>query len=69
MVIYHEQSFSEYLLWLVADRVFRGDCETRQVYEEGAREIALSVVGGINCEYKLLCWLVACDPSFTFLLT
>lgn len=30
------------------DRVFRGDCETRQVYEEGAREIALSVVGGIN---------------------
>ncbi|KAL5055574.1 hypothetical protein RYX36_036256 [Vicia faba] len=30
------------------DRVFRGDCATRQVYEEGAREIALSVVGGIN---------------------
>jgi len=50
----------------VADRVFRGDCETRQVYEEGAREIALSVVGGINCEYKLLCWLVACDPPSTF---
>ncbi|KAE9593362.1 putative plus-end-directed kinesin ATPase [Lupinus albus] len=30
------------------DRVFRGDCATRQVYEEGAREIALSVVNGIN---------------------
>ncbi|XP_061340546.1 kinesin-like protein KIN-7E isoform X2 [Gastrolobium bilobum] len=30
------------------DRVFQGDCATRQVYEEGAREIALSVVGGIN---------------------
>ncbi|XP_015892536.3 kinesin-like protein KIN-7E [Ziziphus jujuba] len=30
------------------DRVFRGDCFTRQVYEEGAREIALSVVSGIN---------------------
>ncbi|KAF3435791.1 hypothetical protein FNV43_RR22883 [Rhamnella rubrinervis] len=30
------------------DRVFRGDCCTRQVYEEGAREIALSVVSGIN---------------------
>ncbi|XP_027191545.1 kinesin-like protein KIN-7E isoform X2 [Cicer arietinum] len=30
------------------DRVFRGDCATRQVYEEGAKEIALSVVGGIN---------------------
>ncbi|XP_022726362.1 LOW QUALITY PROTEIN: kinesin-like protein KIN-7E [Durio zibethinus] len=30
------------------DRVFRGDCSTKQVYEEGAREIALSVVSGIN---------------------
>ncbi|CAK9315931.1 unnamed protein product [Citrullus colocynthis] len=30
------------------DRVFRGDCSTKQVYEEGAREIAFSVVSGIN---------------------
>nr|KYP68278.1 Centromere-associated protein E [Cajanus cajan] len=30
------------------DRVFRGDCVTRQVYEEGAKEVALSVVSGIN---------------------
>ncbi|ESW07912.1 hypothetical protein PHAVU_009G003000 [Phaseolus vulgaris] len=30
------------------DRVFRGDCSTKQVYEEGAKAIALSVVGGIN---------------------
>ncbi|XP_028767962.1 kinesin-like protein KIN-7E [Neltuma alba] len=30
------------------DRVFRGDCPTKQVYEEGAKEIALSVVNGIN---------------------
>ncbi|CAJ1933637.1 unnamed protein product [Sphenostylis stenocarpa] len=30
------------------DKVFRGDCATRQVYEEGAKEVALSVVGGIN---------------------
>ncbi|XP_059647595.1 kinesin-like protein KIN-7F [Cornus florida] len=30
------------------DRVFRGDCSTRQVYDEGAKEIALSVVSGIN---------------------
>ncbi|XP_028765660.1 kinesin-like protein KIN-7E [Neltuma alba] len=30
------------------DRVFQGDCSTKQVYEEGAREIALSVVSGIN---------------------
>lgn len=35
------------------DRVFRGDCPTRQVYEEGAREVALSVVSGINCKYNM----------------
>ncbi|KAL2346083.1 hypothetical protein Fmac_000083 [Flemingia macrophylla] len=30
------------------DRVFRGDCPTKQVYEEGAKGIALSAVSGIN---------------------
>lgn len=30
------------------DRVFRGDCSTKQVYEAGAKEIALSAVNGIN---------------------
>ncbi|XP_047324948.1 kinesin-like protein KIN-7E [Impatiens glandulifera] len=30
------------------DRVFSGDKSTRQVYDEGAKEIALSVVTGIN---------------------
>lgn len=30
------------------DRVFSPDCSTRQVYEEGAKEVALSVVSGIN---------------------
>ncbi|XP_057788493.1 kinesin-like protein KIN-7F [Salvia miltiorrhiza] len=30
------------------DRVFRGDCTTREVYDEGTKDIALSVVGGIN---------------------
>ncbi|KAI4367692.1 hypothetical protein MLD38_023400 [Melastoma candidum] len=30
------------------DRVFRGDNTTRQLYEEGIREITLSVVSGIN---------------------
>ncbi|KAL3722059.1 hypothetical protein ACJRO7_034416 [Eucalyptus globulus] len=30
------------------DRVFRCDCSTRQVYEEGAKQVALSVVSGIN---------------------
>ncbi|VFQ78371.1 unnamed protein product [Cuscuta campestris] len=30
------------------DRVFRGDCLTREVYEGGTKDIALSVVKGIN---------------------
>lgn len=30
------------------DRVFRSDCSTNQVYEEGAKEVALQVVNGIN---------------------
>ncbi|XP_065865326.1 kinesin-like protein KIN-7E [Euphorbia lathyris] len=30
------------------DRVFRGDCSTRQVYDDGIKEVALSVVSGIN---------------------
>ncbi|KAF8011065.1 hypothetical protein BT93_J1626 [Corymbia citriodora subsp. variegata] len=30
------------------DRVFCCDCSTRQVYEEGAKKVALSVVSGIN---------------------
>lgn len=30
------------------DRVFRSDCATRQVYEEGAKEVAHIVVSGIN---------------------
>ncbi|TKY55877.1 Kinesin protein NACK1 [Spatholobus suberectus] len=30
------------------DRVFRTDSPTRQVYEEAAKEVALSVLGGIN---------------------
>ncbi|XP_054798115.1 kinesin-like protein KIN-7F [Prosopis cineraria] len=30
------------------DKVFEDDCSTQQVYEEGIKEIALSVVSGIN---------------------
>ncbi|KAM0920403.1 hypothetical protein ACQ4PT_007549 [Festuca glaucescens] len=30
------------------DRVFHSDCDTKEVYEEGAKEVALSVVSGIN---------------------
>ncbi|KAL2520436.1 ATP binding microtubule motor family protein [Forsythia ovata] len=30
------------------DRVFRSDCSTRQVYEQAAKNVALSVVSGMN---------------------
>lgn len=42
---------------MVADRVFRGDCATREVYDEGTKDIALSVVGGINCKHCVY-WIV-----------
>lgn len=38
---------------LVLDRVFRSDATTREVYEAGAKEVALSVVSGINGEYNI----------------
>ena len=34
----------------MTDRVFGNDDSTRKVYEESAKEIALSVLNGINCE-------------------
>jgi hypothetical protein len=34
---------------LNSDRVFNPECSTRQVYEEGAKQVALSVLTGINC--------------------
>ncbi|XP_048535067.1 kinesin-like protein KIN-7C isoform X1 [Triticum urartu] len=30
------------------DRVFHSECSTKEVYQEGVKEVALSVVGGIN---------------------
>ncbi|EPS64209.1 hypothetical protein M569_10571, partial [Genlisea aurea] len=30
------------------DRVFKSDCSTREVYEKGAKEVAISVLQGIN---------------------
>jgi hypothetical protein len=36
----------------IADQVFHSDCSTKEVYEEGVREVALSVVSGINCEHR-----------------
>ena len=38
---------------LVLDRVFRSDATTSEVYEAGAKEVALSVVSGINGEYDI----------------
>lgn len=39
---------------MVVDRVFRPDYTTRQVYEEAAKHVVLSVVSGINCKYDIL---------------
>ncbi|XP_055809372.1 kinesin-like protein KIN-7H [Solanum dulcamara] len=54
-IIYNNSSSSpsERLMYPSAytfDRVFSSDCSTRQVYEEAAKEVALSVVKGFNCE-------------------
>jgi len=32
--------------------VFGFDSPTKQVYEDGAKEVALCVLGGINCNQK-----------------
>jgi hypothetical protein len=32
------------------DRVFGPDCPTQRVYEEGAKDVALSVLTGLNCK-------------------
>lgn len=42
--------FLNFGYYIVVDRVFRGDCPTKQLYDQGAKEIALSVVNGINCK-------------------
>lgn len=41
-------------MFMCIDRVFRGDSQTREVYDEGIKDIALSVVGGINCKFRLM---------------
>ncbi|CAL5376285.1 unnamed protein product [Camellia sinensis] len=33
------------------DRVFRSDCSTKEVYEKEAKDVSLSVVSDINCDY------------------
>lgn len=35
------------------DKVFRPNCSTREVYEKAAKNVAISVVGGMNCECNL----------------
>ncbi|XP_034674880.1 kinesin-like protein KIN-7F isoform X2 [Vitis riparia] len=39
---------SQFPIAYTFDRVFGQNCSTRQVYDEGAKEVALSVVNGIN---------------------
>lgn len=43
-IIYKNNSSNSFTF----DRVFRSDCSTRQVYEDGAKAVVLSVVSGIN---------------------
>lgn len=40
-----------FFFFFAVDRVFSSDAHTRQVYEEAAKEVALSVLRGINCEF------------------
>ncbi|CAO2828046.1 unnamed protein product [Amaranthus hypochondriacus] len=50
-IIYKNNSSPERSLYpntFTFDRVFRYDCSTRQVYEEGAKAVVLSAVSGIN---------------------
>ena len=35
---------------VMADRVFGPDCPTQRVYEEGAKDVALSSLTGLNCK-------------------
>jgi len=37
-----------YFFFFVVDRVFSSDSHTREVYEEAAKEVALSVLRGMN---------------------
>lgn len=46
--------------------MFSPDSSTRQVYEEGAKEVALSVVKGINGMTSLVCMLICLLPSISF---
>jgi hypothetical protein len=47
-----------------SDRVFNPECSTRQVYEEGAKQVALSVLSGINCTY--ICFAEATPVIYYF---
>lgn len=39
--------------YILLDKVFSPICPTERVYEEGAKEVALSAVRGINGTHKL----------------
>ena len=57
MLIYFHCFFVRYITvnksLLIADLVFHSGSSTKEVYEEGLRDVALSVFSGINCEYRL----------------
>lgn len=45
-------------VFLLEDRVFGPDCQTQRVYEEGAKDVALSALTGLNCKW-------VCHESFS----
>ncbi|KAK6118435.1 hypothetical protein DH2020_047852 [Rehmannia glutinosa] len=49
------------------DRVFSSDCSTREVYEQGAKDVVISVVRGINCKYSFSLLLVLLNRVWTTL--
>lgn len=48
-----DEPYINFIVFVRIDRVFRGESSTRQVYDDGVKEVALSVVSGINCKYNM----------------
>lgn len=54
--------------FLLVDKVFGFDSHTKQVYEDGAKEVALCVLDGINCKNNINVSVMFCfcDNGFGF---
>ena len=56
------------LVLLETYRVFGKKWNTKQVYEQGIKEVALSVVRGINCEYSSFSIIPDCVDMYIVVL-